>query len=101
MTAKPITPSEVNKKKVELLPDAVLEAFNELIAENWDGVSSTVLQKTVVERIVSKGYSSDQVFDNHWLDVEDVYRGAGWKVEYDKPGYCESYDAYFVFRKKR
>ncbi len=23
----------------------------------------------------------------------------GWIVEYDKPGYDESYDAYFVFKK--
>lgn len=39
------------------------------------------------------------IFDKHWLDIEDTYRKAGWNVEYDKPGYCENYDAYFVFSK--
>ncbi len=43
--------------------------------------------------------TSTTVCDNHWLDVEDVYREAGWVVEYDKPGYCESYEATFTFKK--
>ena len=40
------------------------------------------------------------IFSNHWLDVEDIYRKQGWKVVYDSPGYDESYDAYYEFRKK-
>jgi hypothetical protein len=32
------------------------------------------------------------------LDIEDTYREAGWKVEYDKPAYCENYPANFTFR---
>ena len=41
------------------------------------------------------------VFSNHWLDVEDIYREQGWNVEYDKPTYNETYDAYFVFSVKK
>ena len=41
------------------------------------------------------------VFDNGWLDVEEAHRAAGWRVEYDKPAYNESYDAFFVFSKRR
>jgi hypothetical protein len=37
------------------------------------------------------------IFDNHWLDIEDHYRKAGWKVTYDKPSYYEDYDAFFKF----
>ena len=36
-----------------------------------------------------------------WLDVEGIYRKAGWDVEYDSPGYCEDYPATFKFRKKK
>ena len=51
-----------------------------------------------VREIISKAF--EKVFKNKWLDVEEVYRKAGWKVEYDKPGYCEDYEAYFVFEKR-
>lgn len=40
------------------------------------------------------------VFAQHWLDIEDVYRAEGWIVDYDKPAYNQSYRAYFVFKKK-
>ena len=42
-----------------------------------------------------------ELFDNHYLDIEPAYRNAGWKVEFDKPGYNETYDSYFVFSKKK
>lgn len=38
------------------------------------------------------------MLDREHLDVEDVYRAAGWEVTYDKPGYNETYDATFTFR---
>jgi hypothetical protein len=100
--AKPITPSEVTRKKKESLPKEVIEAFNELIAEKWDGSSATVMQPEVIKLICSKlNVRSDKVFDSGWLDVESIFRQAGWSVKYDKPGYNESYEASFEFRKKR
>ena len=101
---KPISPKDVVTAKQESLPDEVIEAFNELIGENWKGTYSKFKQKEVVIRIKVKLQSttltSDQIHDKNWLDVEDVYRKAGWKVEYDGPGFNESYDATFKFRKK-
>ena len=103
MAAKPITPGEVCKAKKDSLPDEVLEAFNELIAKHWDGSSATIRQKEVVALIKSKLdlKRHDQIYARGWLDVEDVYRKAGWTVTYDKPGYCESYEATFRFSRKR
>jgi len=99
---KPITPAEVVKKKQETLPDGVIEAFNEAIAENWDGRSSTVLQKHVVTKIAKKlKVGPAKIFDKGYLDVESIFRKAGWDVEYDKPAYNEDYEASFKFRKKR
>ncbi len=100
MATKPITPKDATLLKVSTIPDAVFEAFNELIAENFDGHSSCFTEKKVVAHIVKKGISSKTAYDNHWLDVEPLYEKAGWKVEYDKPGFNESYDATFTFTKK-
>jgi hypothetical protein len=96
---KPITPAEVGKKKAESIPVEVIEVFNELITKKWDGRQSIVLQKDAVAGIVSRmGVSRDQVYLNRWLDVEGAFRQAGWRVEYDKPGFNESYDASFTFK---
>jgi hypothetical protein len=100
MAAKPITPQEVILLKTSTIPDAIFEAFNELIAENFNGHTSSFTEKKVVARIVQKGISSKTAYDNNWLDVETLYQKAGWKVEYDKPGYNESYEAYFSFSRK-
>ena len=96
---KPITPNEIAEKKTEQIPDGVIDAFNELIAQNYRNGSSTVKQKDAVSRIKAKLNleKDNDIYSNNWLDVEPIYRAAGWKVKYDKPAYCESYDAYFVF----
>ena len=49
---KPIKPEELTKKKEDFIPDKVIEVFNELIAEKWDGESSFFYQKEVVKRIL-------------------------------------------------
>ncbi|MFZ5424563.1 MAG: hypothetical protein ACOZAO_02065 [Patescibacteria group bacterium] len=100
MSTKPITPSGVGKAKSASLPDVVIEVFNELIAQNFYGGSASVKQKDAVAMLVAKGLDRNEIFKKGWLDVEEVYRKAGWKVYYDKPGYNESYDAYFRFSKR-
>ncbi len=100
----PIKPNEVaSVKAAKVIPELVFEAFNLCIARNWKGSSATVLQSDVVKEIVSRlpeGRTKQEIFDNNWLDVEDAYREAGWKVVYDKPGFNESYEANFIFSKK-
>jgi hypothetical protein len=100
MATKPVTPKEVVSLKKVLIPDEVIESFNELIAENYLGGYASFKQKDVVARMVKKGLKSADIYKNVWLDVEDIFEKAGWKVEYDKPGYNESYDAYFSFKTK-
>lgn len=97
---RPIKPGEVVSKKKEGFPDAVFEAFNELLAEKYDGDSAWFEQKEVVARMVKKGLKRNAIFDKGWLDIEEVYESAGWKVSYDKPGYNESYEENFTFEKK-
>lgn len=104
MAVQPIKPSQVVKKKKDGIPDYVIESFNELIAKHFDGSSSTIKQDEVMSVILSKmpeGSKRQDVYDNNWLDVEDIFRAAGWQVTYDKPGYNESYPATFEFSPKR
>lgn len=105
MTTAPIRPDQVVASKAAAMPDAVLEVFNELIAENWDGYSAVVKQAEAVDRIVAKLLPTmpdvnDRIWGG-WLNVEPHYRLAGWIVEYDKPAYNETYPATFTFRAKR
>jgi hypothetical protein len=98
---KAITPKEAEEKNICSFPDEVIESFNELIAANLRGKSSTIGQEEVLKLIRSKNSSltSGKVIEKGWLDVEKFYRNAGWKVKYDKPGWDEDYDPFFVFSK--
>ena len=62
--------------------------------------SIRILQDDIIKGIMGRSnYSRNEIFDNHLLDFEDVYRDQGWSVMYDGPAYCESYDPYFLFKK--
>lgn len=97
---KPITPNEVLSAKASKIPDEVIAEFNELIANDWNGHRSVVRQNEICTLVAKRlDVKRQTVFDNKWLDVEDIFRQAGWKVEYDKPGYNETYEATFTFSK--
>lgn len=99
MAAKPIRPDDLAGGKP--LPDEVIEAFNRLIAENYSGGVATVFQKDAARLIATlMDIGIDDVFRRKLLDVEPHYEAAGWEVEYDRPAYCESYEAFFKFRRK-
>lgn len=101
MAVKPITPDEVVKRKGSVIPDQVIEAVNTLVAKKWTGSSATFKQDDIVGIIRGvMGVSRDTIFEAGWLDFEPVFEEAGWKVYYDKPGYCEDYNATFTFSKK-
>ena len=99
---KPFSPDEARAAKHTAIPSFVLEAVNELLAESYTGSKITLMQSAIVQRIKDKmhldGYDGE--FINKWLDVEPIYEDNGWKVHYDKPGYNESFDAYFEFTPK-
>lgn len=95
-----ITPDEVVKLKSEVFPGEVITAFNNAIALAWNGHSSTVFAADVAAEIANKlSIPVSKVYELNYLDVEPIYRDAGWDVRYDKPGYDESYRSHFIFRK--
>lgn len=96
----PLKPEEIGAAKKAAFPAAVFDAFNAEIAANFSGGSARVKQDDVVARLVEGGMDRAEVFAKGYLNVEETYRDEGWKVEYDKPGYNESYGAFFIFRRK-
>lgn len=98
---RPITPSEVGREQAKNVPDAVIEVFNRLIAQNYVNGSATIKQGDVVALLLAKGFDRHEIFDKDWLSIEEAYRSAGWQVSYDKPGYNETYPATFKFKRSR
>jgi hypothetical protein len=92
---RPIRPCEIDQTK--RIPQAVLKAFNELIAEKYCDGRAHFDQSEVVAAIVKKGLKRKEIFEKGWLDVERIYRVAGWEVRYDKPGWDETYEPNFTF----
>ena len=101
-----ISPLEASTRKDTEIPEFVLQIVNKLLTEHINDRSPIrITQDEIVERILAtrtslNDFSRQDVFDRHWLDFEGVYRKAGWKVEYDKPGYCDTYPATFIFTPK-
>lgn len=115
IAGRPIKPEEVVAEKARSsIPPEVFDAFNQAITIHWHEGQATFTQREVIDAITLKMRSAQpsiscehpdkivgRIFANHWLNVEDVYREAGWSVEYDKPGYNETYAATFTFKKGR
>jgi hypothetical protein len=93
----PIKPNEVAEYQKKNLPNAVIETFNELIASKFVNGSATVKQSDVIKLMLKKGLNKDDIEEKGWLNVEEVYRLDGWKVNYKKPGFNETRDAVFEF----
>lgn len=95
---QPIRPQDVPSRAARRIPDEVIAAFNKLIAEKMSGDTAVVRQADVVNEIVAtSGLTKQDIFHGKYLDVEELFADAGWKVRYTKPAYCETFEAYFEF----
>lgn len=110
---EPLTPAQALQQKVSNIPQEVIDAFNTLLASRYSGHSVTIRQNEVIDLILknlnyevdyngdpAQTYSRQDIFNQHWLDIEPLYEKNGWKVTYDKPAYCETYEPFFVFEPK-
>ena len=98
---KPIAPEDITKTKEDFIPDEVIECFNEMIVEKWNGKESFFKQKEIVSKIKKKMNLKDtkKMYDEHWLDIEGMYIKLGWTVKYESPCYDQDFDSYFKFTK--
>jgi hypothetical protein len=99
---KPITPDEIRTRKLALMPSAVIEVFNSLIVEKWNGREATIRQIEAAERIAAKlEVSVDSVLNNNLLDIQLIFEGAGWHVlSYNKLACNETEEPTIRFTKK-
>lgn len=103
MAVVAITPAEALAQAVSNIPDEVLQAVNEKLIAKISPNSSyvTIKQDEIVNRVLELMNIERNQFNFNWLDFESIYEKQGWKVEYDKPSYGDSFDAYFKFQYKR
>lgn len=93
----PITPDKI----VKPIPEEVFEAFNELIAKDYDGREATVYLKEARNLASSKLKAAGKELQDWMLDIEDSYRKTKkWIVVYDSPSIGDNYEAYYTFKKK-
>ena len=99
---KPIKPKDVDNKKI--IPNEVISTFNTFIAKKWNGRKSIVKQNEVIKEILINNIGTfidrNEIFDKNYLDIEDIYRKAGWIVKYDKPAIGDDYEAFWTFSKE-
>ena len=89
-------------------PYGVIEGFNQMITENWNGLSATFKQDAVRNAIVkifnetaAKNGTLPIIWNSRYFNVEPVFQANGWNAVYDKPGYNEIYyEPFFRFSKK-
>lgn len=97
----PISPDDIPAAKAAVIPPEVFDAWNEVITKHYTNGRSHFNQVVIADAVVkATGASVTEVYGNKWLDVEDAYRAQGWNVEYDRPAYCDTYEANFTFTKK-
>lgn len=93
---KPVSPNDI---KVSL-PDFVINAVNSLISNRYRGGSFSIKREEIVKKIIEtcpRALEREEIFEKQWLDFENLYRQAGWKVNYVTPERGESFDEYFNF----
>lgn len=101
MPVTPITPKEVAKQKLEQIPGVVISTINKLIAANYVDDEAKVYQDDLMKQLRLIGLSDEEILRGGWLNFEEIYREAGWSVDYDKPAWNEQGRAYFLFTKKQ
>lgn len=99
---KPISPSDIIENLDKIIPPVVIQAVNNLLKKKFRGDEAVILQDEIVNEIfrLDDTIIREDIFKNKLLDFEVLYAKNGWSIEYDKPGYCESYSAKFIFKKK-
>ncbi len=100
----PITKEEVIKKQETRIPEIMIETVNKLLVQNYNKNTGKAIIKLseIMDLVVGDAdcglFTREQIFKNHYLDFEPIYERKGWHVTYDKPGYNEFYEPFYIFK---
>lgn len=95
----PISPEQVAAKRRPVIPPEVIEAFNELIVLEYRG-QCAIIDRVDAEKMIMMKMPRGTVFNNEWLDIEEVYYRVGWHVFYEQAEDSYSRDLY-TFKPRR
>ena len=96
---EPIHPQDINKLKNEAIPESVIAAFNHLLIKNWANTEAIIYKSYALKEILYRDASLTEriIYDNHWLDVENLYESYGWEVKYVNSSESENNEPYYLF----
>jgi hypothetical protein len=95
-TATPVTPKTLSEVLIREIDPIMVESVNALLARKA-GSSPSHITFTVKEVIAEYQKRAGKAPSDDDLNFEPLYKDA-WNVTYDRPGYDESYDAFWVFK---
>lgn len=97
---RPITPQEAKEGQPKIIPSVVYDVFNHLLTTRFArGNEVVITQDQVIDVILARmpELQRQEIFDNHWLDIENAYQAAGWQVSYSRVAYNESGRSFWTF----
>ena len=100
MPIKAITPTKAKKLKMKNIPMEIIRVIDKMILDNTiEGIAKIEIESIVkIVRRETK-LTRKKIFDNNMLDIEDLYRSKGFKVQYVPGAYYETFEPYFTFEK--
>ena len=104
---QPIKPEDILEKKIATIPNAILQAVNELIATKWDGRSADIQRCEIfmkyfnITKLNDSYENRDRLIADHALDIEFAYQKEGWDVKYEYPGMGDyDFEPHYTFKVK-
>ena len=96
----PFSPNDVQMRLAAVIPDEVIESFNELLMKYSDAdvTVATFSEAEVMQLVVKKGLKRDVVELKGWLKVRPIFEKCGWTVTYPREGF--NTDNEFIFTRK-
>lgn len=100
---QPITPQEAKNNAKCNIPDFVIIGINNAITKNYRKSGFSISQDEIIFEIkkISPNTSSETIFNNNWLDFEELYKNFGWNISYESPDRDENFKSYFKFKLKK
>lgn len=98
---KALSPSELLDNLITTFPPEMVKAVNNQLMKKFHGRSCKIMQNDIINEFLSltgDKYTKDKVYDNHWMDFEQLFIKEGWIVKYTKSDYTENwFEPYYSF----
>lgn len=95
------SPNDAIARHGETIPEEILGIVNDFLVARVHRKSFIISQQEIVDKLSLTSITEAEALDKGWFDFEDAYRRRGWRVTYDRPGFNESYGAFWRFQVAR